>query len=155
MSRIFSTFACITFTLLLKVVHAEILITKLDDINISTSSNLARDLVMTERLCVASNPVGPYGLAVLGSGNNGEFVIENGPYSIRFEVSFRDRVARGGFREVNPGTPLTGLLTRQLRNGNRCPGNASRLRITIPRDVLNSATAGVYQGFLQLTVIPE
>lgn len=135
--------------------NAQILITNLDDVDISTSANLARDLRITERLCVASSPVSTYSLAAQGSGDNGEFVIRNGPFSINYELSYRGRLTGGSFRTLLPGTPLAGFLTRPLRNDNRCPGNAGRLRITIARADLNSAVAGIYRGFLQLTVIPE
>ena len=135
--------------------HADILITKLDDVQVSTHANLARDLVINERLCVASNPVGVYGLIALGSGNNGEFTINNGPYNIDYTVLYRDRRSGGGFVELQPGVPVGGFLTRPLRNSRNCRGNAGRLRIVINKETLNSAVAGRYQGVLQLSVIPE
>ena len=135
--------------------HADILITKLDDVQVSTQANLARDLVINERLCVASNPVGVYGLIALGDGANGEFTINNGPYSMDYDVLYRDRRSGGGFIELQAGVPVSGFLSRPLRNSNNCQGNAGRLRIVIKKETLNSAAAGRYLGIIQLTVIPE
>jgi len=135
--------------------HADILITKLDDIEVSTQANLARDLVINERLCVASNPVGVYSLIALGDGDNGEFTINNGPYRIDYDVLYRDRRSGGGFTELQAGVPVSGFLTRPLRNARNCQGNAGRLRIIIKKETLNSAVAGRYQGIIQLSVIPE
>ena len=74
--------------LISNTVLSDILITKLDDVNFSTNSNVGRDVVITERLCVASDPVGVYGLTALGSGNNGEFTIANGPFEIEYKMSY-------------------------------------------------------------------
>ena len=134
---------------------ADILITKLDDITISTSAGRVNDLIATNRFCVASNPVGPYSLEALGSGVNNAFTIQNGPYVIDYEILLRDRLSGGRFRPVLAGVPLTGLLTQPLRGGRRCPGNAARLRMIIRTVSLQSAVPGVYHGSLQLTVIPE
>ncbi|MFK8027760.1 MAG: hypothetical protein AB8C40_06830 [Gammaproteobacteria bacterium] len=140
--------------LLLNSAFADILITKLDDISLSTA-NTGRDTVLTERFCVASDPVGPYGLIVLGSGENGTFTIQNGPFHIEYEVAYRDRVSGAGFIEVLPGMPVSGFQTRPLRNNQRCTGNAGRLRIIFRKNSINSAVSGRYQGSVQLTVIPE
>ena len=134
---------------------ADILIAKLDDIEVTTSPGRANDLRVTERLCVASNPVGPYSLEAIGSGTNGSFAILNGPQVIAYELLLRDRRSGGGFRAISPNVPLTGLLTRRLRNNQACPGNAARLRMIIRKEILNGAVSGAYQGSLQLTVIPE
>ena len=144
----------LAFTCLVSA-QADILITKLDDVQVATQANLARDLVINERLCVASNPVGVYGLIALGSGDNGEFTINNGPYHIDYAVLYRDRRSGGGFVELRPGVPVGGFLTRPLRNSRNCQGNAGRLRIIINKETLNSAVAGRYQGVIQLSVIPE
>lgn len=136
-------------------VDADILISKLDDITISASAGQANDIVVTNRFCVASDPVGPYSLEALGSGVNNAFAIQNGPYDILFEVLLRDQRTGGGFRPLVAGVPLTGLLTRPLRRGRRCPGNTARLRIIIRSASLQSAASGFYRGSLQLTVIPE
>ena len=134
---------------------ADILITKLDDIVIAANPGRANDLRVTERLCVASNPVGPYSLVAIGSGLDGAFSLQNGPHVMRYELSLRDRRSGGGFRALMPTVPLTGLLTRRLRNNLRCPGNAARLRFIIRKSELTGAVSGAYQGSLQLTVIPE
>lgn len=136
-------------------VGADILITKLDDVIISTPANLARDLIVTERLCVASDPVGVYGIIALGSGNNGSFAITNGPYEINYKVSYRDRRSSNRFIQLEPNVPVSGFLTRPLRNSRNCQGNAGRLRIIISKEELNRAVGGRYQGVVQLTVIPE
>ena len=137
------------------MVNADILITKLDDIEVVTSPGRANDLRVIERLCVASNPVGPYSLEAIGSGASGGFVIQNGLHAIAYELSLRDRRSGGRFRPLLPNVPLSGLLTRRLRNNQGCPGNAARLRMVIPKETLNGAVSGAYQGSLQLTVIPE
>ncbi len=142
-------------TLLVLNAHADILITKLDDVTVSTPANLARDLVVTERLCVASDPVGVYGIVALGSGNNGAFTLNSGPYRLDYSASYRDRRSSNRFVELAPGVPVSGFLTRPLRNSRNCQGNAGRLRIIIKKEDLNQATAGRYQGVMQLSVIPE
>lgn len=134
---------------------AEILITNLDDIEVSTSAILSRDLVITEPVCIASNPVTTYALTAFGSGEGGQFSIQNGPFSIQYNLSFRDRRSGSGFSELTPGIPLSGFLTRPLGNSQNCRGNAGRVRITIPKAILNSAVAGSYQGSLSLVVSPE
>lgn len=138
----------------LNAAFADILITKLDDISLSTA-NTGRDTVLTERFCVASDPVAPYGLIVLGSGANGAFTIENGPFQIEYEVAYRDRGSGPGFIEILPGVPVNGFQSRPLRGNQRCPGNAGRMRVIIRKDQINSAVSGLYQGSVQLTVIPE
>ena len=136
--------------------YADILITKLNDIDISVSGNgFSRDVVVTERFCVASDPVGLYSLVAYGSGDNGEFSLANGPYSIAYQISYRDRRSNSGFIELLPGIATGGFLTRPLRGNQNCPGNPGRLRVTILRSALNSAVAGGYSGTLQLSVVPE
>jgi hypothetical protein len=134
--------------------HADILISKLNDVSISTA-NTGRDTIISERFCIASDPVGPYGLIAFGSGDNGAFTIDNGPFQIEYEVSYRDRVSSTGFVEIISGVPVGGFLTRPLRNNQRCPGNAGHLRIIIRKNSINSAAAGLYRGAIQLSVIPE
>ena len=135
---------------------ADILITKLNDIDISVSGNsFSRDLVVTERFCVASDPVGLYSLVAFGSGDNGEFSINNGPYKINYQITYRDRRSNSGFIELLPGVATGGFLTRPLRGNQNCRGNPGRLRVTILRSSLNSAAAGSYTGSLQLSVVPE
>lgn len=143
--------------LLLKssAVFSDILITKLDDIGFSTNANVGRDVIITEQLCIASNPVSVYGLTALGSGDNGEFTISNGPYDIKYKMSYRDRRAGGGFTNLQPGIPVSGFLSRPLRNNRACQGNAGRLRIIIEKNSLNGAVAGLYRGVIQLSVVPE
>ena len=157
MTRRYLSITFITLLLLshsFTIVYADILITKLDDVTLSTA-NTGRDTVITERFCVASDPVGPYGLIVFGSGDNGAFTIDNGPFQIGYEVAYQDRVTRTGFIEILPGIPVDGFLTRPLRNNQRCTGNAGRLRIIIRKNSINSAAAGLYRGTIQLSVIPE
>lgn len=137
------------------VVFADILVAKLDDIEISTTPGRANDLRVTERLCVASNPVGPYSLLVVGNGINGNFTLQNGPHLIAYELQLRDRRSGGGFRDIMPNIPLDGLLSRRLRNNQTCPGNAARLRMIIRKEALSGALSGIYQGLIQLTVVPE
>ncbi len=134
--------------------HADILISKLNDVSVSTV-NTGRDTIISERFCIASDPVGPYGLIAFGSGDNGAFTIDNGPFQIEYEVSYRDRVSRTGFIEIISGVPVGGFLTRPLRNNQRCPGNAGHLRIIIRKNSINSAAAGLYRGTIQLSVVPE
>lgn len=137
------------------LILADILITKLDDVSFSTNANVGRDVIITERLCIASNPVSVYGLTALGSGDNGEFAISNGPYKIEYKMSYRDRRSGGGFTDLYPGIPVSGFLSRPLRNNRACAGNAGRLRIVIEKEALNRAVAGLYRGVIQLSVVPE
>ncbi len=157
MKHLFVIFSAITLAIFIIAMHAhaDILITKLDDIEVSAQANMARDLVINERLCVASNPVGVYGIIALGSGNNGAFTISNGPYDLDYTVFYRDRRSTNQFVELEPGVPVSGFLTRPLRNSRNCRGNAGRLRIIVKREALNSAVAGRYQGIIQLSVVPE
>ena len=134
---------------------ADILVAKLDDIEITTAPSRGNDLRVTERLCVASNPVGPYSLLAVGSGVDGSFTIRNGPHVIAYALRLRDRRSGGGFRDLMPNIPLDGLLSRRLRNNQACPGNAARLRMIIRKEALSGALSGQYQGLIQLTVIPE
>lgn len=143
------------YLLIFKSVYADILITKLDDVSVSTNANVGRDVIVTERLCIASNPVSVYGLTALGSGNNGEFVISNGPYDITYKMSYRDRRSSASFTELSPGVPVSGFLARPLRNNRNCSGNAGRLRIVLEKEAINRAVAGIYRGVIQLTVVPE
>jgi len=147
-------FTLIWLLLFYSIAYADILITKLDDVTISTA-NTGRDTIITERFCVASDPVGLYGLIALGSGSNGEFVLENGPFQIDFEVSYRDKVSGGGFVDILPNVPVNGFLTRPLRNNQTCAGNHGRLKIIIRKSSINQAAAGLYRGSIQLSVIPE
>lgn len=134
---------------------AEILISNLDNIEISTSSILGRDLVITERVCIASNPVTTYMVTAYGSGEGGQFSIQNGPFSIQYLLSYRDRRSGPGFRPIIAGVPLSGFLTRPLGRNQNCRGNAGRVRLTIPKSAINSAVAGRYRGSLSLVVSPE
>tara|TARA_R110002049_G_scaffold13509_3_gene58845 strand:- start:197031 stop:197474 length:444 start_codon:yes stop_codon:yes gene_type:complete len=143
------------FVLNSSVVFPDILISKLDDVSLSTNANVGRDLIITEQLCIASNPVSVYGITALGSGDNGEFVITNGPYEMEYKMSYRDRRSRGGFTDLTPGVPVSGFLARPLRNNRACQGNAGRLRIIIEKNSLNRAVAGLYRGVIQLSVVPE
>ena len=147
---------CVLLILLIgSSANADILIAKLDDIEISTTPGRANDLRVTERLCVASNPVGPYSLLVVGNGVNGSFSLSNGPHTIAYALQLRDRRSGGGFRDIMPNIPLDGLLSRRLRNNQACPGNAARLRMIIRKEALSGALSGEYLGLIQLTVIPE
>ena len=148
------TFA-VTLLFVSSATHADILIAKLDDITLVTNPTRTNDLRYTERLCVASDPVGPYSLQATGSGPGGEYILQNGPDSIAFILSLRDQRSGREYRTMTPGVPLTGLLTRPLRNNQNCPGNAARLRLIIRKEVLSGSVPGTYQGSLQLTVIPE
>ncbi len=152
---LYGAFGIVISYLAMSQVQSDILVAKLDDITVATNPSRGNDLRVTERLCVASNPVGPYSLSAIGSGPDGGFSIQNGPYSIAYELFLRDRRSGGGFRALAPNIPLTGLLTRRLRNNQGCPGNAARLRMIIRKETLSGAAAGIYQGSLQLTVIPE
>lgn len=155
MKWLFFSIAFSVLCALLGNAKADILITKLDDVVVSTPANLARDLIVTERLCVASDPVGVYGIIALGSGQNGAFTINSGPYSMPYTASYRDRRSNNRFIELEPGVPVSGFLSRPLRSANNCQGNAGRLRIVIKKEALNQAVAGRYQGVVQLSVIPE
>ena len=146
---------CCLFLALANLASADILIAKLDDIVIATSPGRTNDLRVVERLCVASNPVGPFSLQVIGSGIDGAFALQNGPIELPYELSLRDRRSGGGFRELQPNVPLEGLLARRLRNNQGCRGNPTRLRLIMRKEILNGAVSGSYQGSLQLTVIPE
>ena len=136
-------------------VHSDILVAKLDDITVATNPSRANDLRVTERLCVASNPVGTFSISAIGSGADGNFSIQNGPYEIVYELLIRSRGSGGGFNAMAPNIPTTGLLSQPLRANQRCPGNATRIRMIIRKENLSGAAAGIYQGSLQLTVIPE
>lgn len=152
----FSTFECALILLFAaSTSNADILIAKLDDIEIATAPSRANDLRVTERLCVASDPVGPYSLLVIGNGIDGSFTLQNGPHVIAFALQLRDRRSGGGFRDIVPNIPLDGLLSRRLRNNQACPGNAARLRLIIRKEALSGALSGEYQGVIQLTVVPE
>ena len=157
MKRLFQiiSWSGLAISILANSLYADILITKLDDIEVSTQANLARDLVVNERLCIASNPVGTYGIIALGSGESGAFTIDSGPYSLEYTVLYRDRRSGGQFIQLSPGVPVSGFLTRPLRNSGNCRGNAGRLRIIIKKETLNQAVAGRYQGLIQLSVVPE
>ena len=157
MKRLFSkiVFISVVHLFYANAAFAEILITNLDSIEVSTSAILARDLVVTERICIASNPVTTYALTAVGSGENGQFSIQNGPFNMAFTLSYRDRRSGPGFRDLTSGIALSGFLTRPLGNNQNCRGNAGRLRITISKEALNSAVAGSYRGSLSLVVSPE
>lgn len=151
-----STFKCaLAMLMVASTANADILVAKLDDIEIATTPGRATDLRVTERLCVASNPVGPYSLLVIGNGVDGSFTLQNGPHIIVYALQLRDRQSDGGFRDIMPNIPLDGLLSRPLRNNQTCPGNAARLRMTIRKEALSGALSGKYQGQIQLTVVPE
>ena len=134
---------------------ADILIGKLSDIENSVTAGRVNDLTALERFCVASNPPGPYSLLAIGTGNNGDFSIQNGVDSIKFDVAVRDRSSSRSFREITSGVPLLGLQSRRLVNNRICTGNAVSIRVTIASTSIQQAPAGRYQGSLQLTVIPE
>ena len=150
------TFFCALLSMSLAITaSADILVAKLDDIEIETAPSRGNDLRVTERLCVASDPVGPYSLLVIGDGIDGSFTLRNGPHVIAYGLQLRDRRSGGGFRDITPNVPLDGLLSRQLRNNQSCPGNAARLRMIIRKEALGGALSGTYQGLIQLTVVPE
>ncbi len=134
---------------------ADILITKLDDVDAMATPGRANDLTLTERLCIGSNPAGPFSLRATGSGIGGRFTIENGPYAIPFATYIQDRVSGGSFMSINPGIPVTGLRARSLNPNNRCRGNPTQVRIVFSNLSFSGAPAGIYRGTLQLSVIPE
>ncbi len=135
--------------------YADILTNKFDDIETSVTPGQVNDLVMTERICVGSNPSGPFSLMAFGSGDGGEFVISNGPINIPYDLFINDRFSRLRFTQVQPGRALSGLQSRSINNAGRCRGNSTGLRVIISSDSLKSAVSGTYQGSLQVMVIPE
>jgi len=136
-------------------VSADILVGKLNDINASVTPGRINDLTVIERFCVASSPNGPYLLLAIGTGNNGEFSIQNEVSSINFDVTVRDRRTSRAFREMTSGVPLSGLQSRRLANNRVCTGNAVSIRVIIASESIQQAPVGIYRGSLQLTVIPE
>ncbi len=135
--------------------NADILVRKLNDIRITATPGRVNDISVIERFCVASNPQGPYSLVAIGSGDNGEFTIQNGISDVPYELSVQDRLSSRTFRPLTARIPLPGLQSRRLVNNRRCRGNPARLQLIIRHTLLEQATAGNYQGSLQLTVIPE
>ena len=137
------------------IVSADILVGKLSDIEANVTPGRVNDVTAIERFCVASNPTGPYSLLAIGTGNNGDFSIQNGVAFIDFEVAVRDRRSSRAFREITSGEPLSGLQSSRLANNRVCTGNAVSIRVIIASESLQQAPVGVYRGSLQLTVIPE
>ena len=134
---------------------ADILTNKFDDIESSVTPGQVNDLVMTERICVGSNPSGPFSLIALGSGDAGAFVITNATHQIPYDLYINDRFSRLRYTQVRPGRALSGLQSRSINNAGRCRGNSTGLRVIISSDTLKSAVSGTYQGNLQVMVIPE
>lgn len=147
-----------SYSLLLLIssgVYADILTNKFDDVESSVTPGQVNDLIMTERICVGSNPSGPFSLIALGSGNAGEFVISNATNQIPFDLYINDRFSRLRYTQVQPGRALSGLQSRRINNAGRCRGNSTGLRVIITSDSLKRAISGTYQGSLQVMVIPE
>ena len=150
--------SCLLAALYLAVFNtagADILVNRLNDIEASATPGRQNDLVLDERLCVGSNPPGPYSLQALGSGVNGGFSIHSGPHSLSYNAYIRDQFSRGSFNQLIAGTPLTGLQGRALNPNNRCRGNTTTLRVEFTKEALSSAVAGIYTGTMIITVIPE
>lgn len=137
------------------LVSADILVGKLSDIEATVTPGRVNDIIAIERFCVASNPIGPYSLLAIGTGNDGDFSIHNGVAFINFEVAVSDRRSSRVFREITSGVPLSGLQSRRLANNRVCTGNAVSIRVNIASESIQQAPVGKYQGSLQLTVIPE
>ena len=146
---------CILIAYLCTYAYAEILVNKLDDLQASVTSGRQNDLILQERLCVGSNPAGPFSLQILGSGDNGSFSIQNGPNILNYSAFVRDRFSRGRFRNVIPGELMSGFQSRRLRNNETCRGNSTVLRIIFAHEVFQAVPSGIYQGSIQITVIPE
>lgn len=154
-SLIYFIRCCSLLLLISSSVYADILTNKFDDVESSVTPGQVNDLIMTERICVGSSPSGPFSLIALGSGDAGEFVISNAANQIPFELHINDRFSRLRFTQVQPGRALSGLQSRSINNAGRCRGNSTGLRVIITSESLKRAVSGIYQGSLQVMVIPE
>jgi hypothetical protein len=106
--------------------------------------------------CVYAQRGGRFSVAATGVGSGGAFVLRNGPRTLSYRVDYNDG---SGWRQLNPGVPLSGQRGEpnlvQLAFcllGQRPP---ERVRVRVLAQDLAAAPAGSYNGLLSLLITPE
>ena len=124
-------------------------VSDLDDIPLGTWTLGSGDLVGGDDVCVYTNHGnGRYNLTVTGQGAGGDYVLENGPDALDFDLAFDDG---NGFRNLSPGVrirPRNGDTTDFACGG----GSSAAFRVTVPEANLTAAPQGSYAGTITVTV---
>lgn len=132
---------------------ATIIVEELKDIDFGEVSPTTGSQRKRIRVCVTSDPAGPFQITGLGSGNNGNFELSSGlPEGIAFNV--RVLQVRGQPKNLRPGVPVSGLQARERSADGRCLGPVMIVTEIDSAD-LEAAPGGSYSGLLILTVAPE
>lgn len=134
---------------------ATIIITDLEDVDFGELPATASQVTERIRICVNSNPAGPYQLTGLGFTGSGAFELSNDaqqtiPYSV---YAGRQRNQLGD--PLLAGVPRSGFTARQPRGNNDCTPPWLWITIVVSESALEQAASGRYRGTLQLTVAPE
>ena len=128
-----------------------VVINKLDDLNFGAWSGTG-NITQTSRHCVASTAAGSlFSVIITGDGPGGAFTLANGPGTLPYVVSYRDKPG-SSWNQIQPGV---GLLNQVGRNNpNNCTGQQQEVRVQLLASDLAAAPAGTYSGTLTLLVGP-
>ncbi|MGH6921168.1 MAG: hypothetical protein ACREJ0_26120 [Geminicoccaceae bacterium] len=134
---------------------AQVLITGLSDLRLGTWNGVS-DLQVEDAHCVYGGQAGRYSIEATGNGPGNSFALQNGPFSLPYEVTYNDG---SGWSQLDSGRPLAGQrgapnLIQWLRCvlGSRDP---ERVRVRVLAQDLSAAIAGGYSGTLTLLVAPQ
>jgi hypothetical protein len=148
------------FVLAIATLHAptlaaQVLITGLSDLDLGTWNGVS-DLQGEDQHCVYGGQAGRYSIEATGDGPGNAFALQNGPFSLPYQVTYNDGT---GWSDMAPGRPLPGQrgapnLIQWLRCvlGRREPES---VRVRVLAQDLSAAIAGGYSGTLTLLVAPE
>ncbi len=137
--------------------HAVMQVTGFVDVDFTNVSPRRNRVQQRMRLCVTSDPAGPYRITAFGSGPSSAFSIINGAgITIDYDVRVRGGVGAGRRNTLQPGVPRTGFTARPPRVNGGCRGNSRvALIVSLDRQDLEQAPGGQYFGNLSVTVSPE
>ena len=153
--------ACLTFGALLLMPPAassqQVRITKLNNVNFGSISNLGVDATKSDVVCVYSSAATKgYNISATGSGSGGAFTLAAGAPTLAYEVQWNDTSGQSNGTALAPGVPLGGLTTTAtVQTCGSGPSTTASLIVILRTASLASAIAGAYSGSLTVVVAPE
>lgn len=133
-------------------------ISGLTDLTFTLVSFTSPSTTMSEDICVYSSSFPErYQVTASGSGSGGSFILASGSDTLAYQVAWSSSPGQtSGGTLLSAGVPLTGQTSgASQKTCNSGPATSASLIITIPYSAVDAATAGNYNGMLNLTVIPE
>lgn len=139
--------------------HAQsrVQISKLSDASFGTIANFTADAVRRQDLCVySSSPRRGYNVRASGSGPGGAFTIQNGGFTIPYEVQGADFAGSSFGYTLIANVLQTGAgSSASSPTCSSGPSVTASLIITIRAAALQNAMAGNYAGTLTIVIAPE